>query len=308
MALLQPVDVGGVTVSRATLHNEGEVARKDLREGDRVRIERAGDVIPEVVERVERPNKCANKFHMPEKCPSCGTKVIREGAYVRCPAGLSCRASCGGGSPTTASRDALDIEHLGEETAQQLVERGLVETLADLYRLQPEDVQRLEGFAEKSARQLCEAIEDSRKPRLDRFLYALGIRHVGSRLAGTLAERFGTLERLLAAGRAALEAVPDVGPEIAESLVEFFAGNREVIEELLAVGVRVRRMPAGEEKGPLAGKIFVFTGAWSISPATRRRRRWNARRPSHRQRQRQYRLPGGGGGLDGNSLRRAKQR
>ena len=261
VALLQPVDVGGVTVSRATLHNAGEVASKDLREGDRVRIARAGDVIPEVVERLDRPNKCAHKFHMPEKCPACGTPVIHEGAYVRCPAGLSCRAQLRGRIAHYASRGALDIEHLGEKTAQQLVERGLVATLADLYRLQPEDVEGLEGFAEKSARQLCAAIADSRKPRLDRFLYALGIRHVGSRLAGTLAERFGTLERLLAAGRAALEAVPDVGPAIAESLVEFFAGNREVIEELLAAGVRVRRMPAGEEKGPLAGKVFVFTGA-----------------------------------------------
>jgi len=261
VALLQPVDVGGVTVSRATLHNAGEVANKDLREGDRVRIARAGDVIPEVLERLERPNKYAHKFHMPEKCPACGTPVIREGAYVRCPAGLSCRAQLRGRIAHYASRSALDIEHLGEKTAAQLVERGLVATLADLYRLEPEDVEGLEGFAEQSARQLCAAIAESRRPRLDRFLYALGIRHVGSRLAGTLAERFGTLAKLLAADRDELGKIPDVVPKIAASLIEFFAGNRQVIEELQAAGVEVRPMAGDGKGGPLAGRTFVFTGA-----------------------------------------------
>lgn len=260
VALLQPVDVGGVTVSRATLHNEGEIAKKDLRAGDTVRIERAGDVIPEVVERVDRPNKYAHKFHMPDACPSCGTEVIREGAYVICPAGLSCRAQLRGRIGHYGSRQALDIELLGEKTAGQLVEAGLVKTLADLYRLEPEDLERLEGFAKKSARKLSESIRNARKPRLDRFLYALSIRHVGQRLAQTLARHFGRLDTLMDADRDELQAIDDIGPEIAASLVAFFEENRDIIEDLLEAGVEVEPMPDESGEQPLDGKTFVFTG------------------------------------------------
>jgi len=262
VALLQPVDVGGVTVSRATLHNAQEVADKDLREGDKVRIERAGDVIPQVVERIERSRQNARKFRMPEKCPSCGTEVVRQGAYVVCPAGLSCPAQLRGRIRHYGSRRALDIEHLGEKTAQQLVDQDMVQSLADLYRLQPEDFQTLELFGEKSSRQLYEAIQGTRRPRLDRFLYALAIRHVGQRLARTLAEQFENLETLQKAGPEDLTAVPDVGEEIAHSVVEFFRENRSVLDELAAAGVEVQPMPSGEGGGlPLAGKTFVFSGA-----------------------------------------------
>ncbi|MFO7982672.1 MAG: NAD-dependent DNA ligase LigA [Desulfuromonadales bacterium] len=261
VALLDPVDVGGVTVSRATLHNGGEVARKDLREGDNVRIERAGDVIPEVVERVERPNKSAPRFSMPKTCPSCGTDVVREGAYVICPGGLSCRAQLQGRIQHYGSREALDIDHLGEKTAHQLVSRGMVTSLADLYRLEPEDLEQLEGFAEKSARQLYEAICETREPRLDRFLYALSIRHVGQRMAQTLARHFGTFEKLMEADRGDFEQLADVGPEIARSLSRFFEENKDVIDDLQKAGVRVRSMPKQKGAMPLQGTSFVFTGA-----------------------------------------------
>lgn len=261
VALLQPVDIGGVTVSRATLHNAGEVARKDLREGDRVRIERAGDVIPEVVERIERPNKYAHKFHMPKKCPACGREVDTDGAYRRCPAGLSCPAQLRGRIAHYAARGALDIEGLGTETAGQLVSRGLVTSLADLYALQAEELATLEGFADQSARKLREAIRNNRHPRLDRFLYGLAIPGVGARTARTLARHFGTLEQLLAAGREVLEAVPDIGPETADGVVRFLAGNREAIADLQDAGVKVRPMAKGMEAEPLAGQTFVFTGA-----------------------------------------------
>jgi len=261
VALLRPVDVGGVTVSRATLHNEREVEEKDLREGDRVRVKRAGDVIPELVERVERPNKYAHTFHMPKTCPACGTEVAREGAYVRCPAGLSCPAQLRGRIRHYGSRQALNIEHLGEKTVRRLVERDLVTSLSDLYRLEPDQLQGLDGFAAKSARQLYDAIQNARQPRLDRFLYALSIRHVGSRLARTLAERFGTLDRLMDADREELESIPDIGPEIAGSLTHFFTENREAIKDLEKAGVRVQPLAMEKSRRPLEGKTFVFTGA-----------------------------------------------
>jgi DNA ligase (NAD+) len=261
VALLQPVDVGGVTVSRATLHNAGEVEEKDLREGDEVRIERAGDVIPEVVERTDRPRKNARKFRMPEKCPSCGAEVEREGAYYLCPAGLQCPAQLRGRLQHYGSREALDIEHLGEKTVDQLVERGMVRTLADRYRLKPEDLEKLELFAAKSAKQLYDAIKDTKKPRLDHFLYALGIRHVGGRMAQILAEKFSTLENIRKADRSELLEIPDVGEKIADSLINFFAENEDVLKHLEDAGVKVQKMPGGKEGGlPLEGKTFVFTG------------------------------------------------
>jgi DNA ligase (NAD+) len=193
VALLDPVEVGGVTVSRATLHNQDEVKRKDVRVGDRVRVIRAGDVIPEVLERVEENGQRGRAFAMPGSCPACGTTVTREGAYVVCPAGLSCPAQRIGRITHYASREAMDIETLGEKNVRQLVERGLVEDLADLYRLRPERLEELDGFAEKAARKLHRAVQGSKEPPLDRFLYALGIRHVGEHVARVLARRFGSL-------------------------------------------------------------------------------------------------------------------
>jgi DNA ligase (NAD+) len=170
-ALLQPVDVGGVTVSRATLHNADEVRRKDVRPGDTVRVARAGDVIPEVPERLKRPGKKrAAPFHMPEACPACGAEVYRDGAYHICPAGLACRAQRVGRILHYASREALDITGLGEQTARDLVAREMVRDIADLYGLPVDDLLPLEDFAQKSAKQLWDAIQDAKAPPLNRFL------------------------------------------------------------------------------------------------------------------------------------------
>jgi DNA ligase (NAD+) len=262
VALLEPVDVGGVTVSRATLHNEEEVEKKDVRPGDKVRIARAGDVIPEVVERIkERGKKRGKKFSMPDRCPSCGARVIKEGAYTLCSAGLSCQAQLIGRIIHYASRDAMDVEGLGEKTAKDLVEKEMVKSIADLYHLSADDLLELEGFAQKSATQLHEAIQATKKPRLDRFLYALGIRHVGQRVARVLAQKYGSLDALRRADRADLEEIDEIGPEIARSVRKFFEGkeNEEVLEELAEAGVRVEDMPK-PRRARLEGKTFVFTG------------------------------------------------
>jgi len=263
VALLAPVDVGGVTVSRATLHNEGEVHRKDVRVGDTVRIARAGDVIPEVVERVKQPGvERGEPFAMPATCPSCGTEVVREGAHVRCPAGLACPAQLRGRLVHYGARDALDIEGLGERTAAQLVDRGLVRDLADLYALSAADLEGLEGFAETSARALVAAIQGVKAPPLDRFLHALAIRHVGRRVARVLAGAFADLDALRGASREALEAVEDIGPATAASVHDFLhdPANRDVLERLAAAGVRPKPVE-GEAAAALDGLTVVFTGA-----------------------------------------------
>jgi DNA ligase (NAD+) len=264
VALLQPVDVGGVTVSRATLHNQDEVRKKDVRPGDEVRIERAGDVIPEVVERLKTPGKKrAGPFAMPDTCPVCGSDIVREGAYYLCPAGLSCEAQLVGRIIHYAARDAMDIEGLGEKTVKALVDQGLVKDIADLYQLAADDIQRLEGFAEKSSKKLHRAIQDRKKPRLDRFLYALGIRHVGQRMARILALEYQTLDALKKASPEELEQIAEVGPEIAASVADFFEQeeNRKVLDRLAEVGVQVQKMPASMKKSRLENKTFVFTGS-----------------------------------------------
>lgn len=263
VALLQPVDVGGVTVSRATLHNEGEVHQKDVRLGDKVRIARAGDVIPEVVERIPEPGKKRKKpFSMPDKCPACGAKVFQEGAYYFCPASLSCPAQLIGRIIHYASREAMNIENLGDETVKALVNRNMVRDMADLYHLTPEDIMQLEGFAEKSAQKLHRAIQDSKRPQLDRFIYALGIRHVGRHIATVLARHFGTLEKLRDAGEEQLREVEEIGPEIASSIHRFFKQetNRKVLKRLLDAGIKLKKVPGVTGPAPLKGKTFVFTG------------------------------------------------
>ena len=263
VALLEPVTVGGVTVSRATLHNEGEVRRKDVRIGDQVRIERAGDVIPEVVERVARPGGRRGKpFSMPKKCPVCGAEVYREGAYTFCPNTLSCRGQLVGRLIHYASREAMNIEGLGRKTAEELVEKELVQSIADLYRLSVEDLKQLEGFAEKSARQLHESIHRAKKARLDRFLYALGIHRVGEHAAQAAARHFKTFEALRKATLKDLESVEGIGHAVAQSMYNFLQEEqtRRVLDELLGAGVEVQPMPAGKAKGPFEGKTFVFTG------------------------------------------------
>lgn len=263
LALLQPVDVGGVTVSRATLHNEDEARRKDIRPKDRVRVARAGDVIPEILERIAEPGRRrAKPFSMPERCPVCGARVIREGAYTFCPAGLSCPAQLMGRIGHYASRNALNIEGLGRETARQLVEKGKVRSVADLYRLTAADLLELDGFAEKSADRLYEAIQASKRPALDRFLYALGIPQVGERTARILARHFGSLTALRKAGPDDLQKTAEIGPEIARSVAGFFAEeeNREVLDALAKAGMEVQALRQAAAAQPLRGKTFVLTG------------------------------------------------
>jgi DNA ligase (NAD+) len=262
VALLQPVDVGGVTVSRATLHNEDEIRKKDIRPGDMVRIIRAGDVIPEVVSRIKEPGKKRGKrFSMPGRCPVCGTKVFKEGAYYFCSAGLSCRAQLREHIIHYASRDAMDIEGLGKKIAKQLEEKDMVKDIADLYKLTKKDFMTLQGFAERSALNLYEAIQKTKMPQLDKFLYALGIRHVGQHVSRLLARRFHSLGKLRKADPKQLEKTHEIGPEIARSVAEFFKGeeNLRVLEKLYKQGVTVKNM-VGQQKKVLENRTFVFTG------------------------------------------------
>ncbi len=264
VALLQPVDVGGVTVSRATLHNEDEVHAKDVRPGDKVRIARAGDVIPEVVERIEQAGKKrGGKFSMPEECPVCGSDVFKEGSYYFCSAGLSCEAQLIGHIMHYASRDAMNIEGLGEKIVKKLVDRDMVHDVADLYHLSIEDFKELEGFAQKSAENLHHAIQGAKKVRFDRFLYALGIRHVGQHVARVLAMEYQTLKNLMDADEDELREVREIGPEIARSAHHFFQQeeNKKVLERLRETGVKPESMAPGEKAFPLEGKKFVFTGS-----------------------------------------------
>jgi DNA ligase (NAD+) len=263
VALLEPVDVGGVTVSRATLHNEDEVHRKDVRPGDRVRIVRAGDVIPEVLERIRQPRKKRGKaFKMPRSCPACGSEVMKEGAYSICPAGLACIPQLVGRIIHFGSRDAIDIAGLGKQTAEALVKKGLVENIADLYSLTTKEILTLDGFAEKSASKLHHAIQQTKQPRLDRFLYGLGIRHVGQRIARVLSRKYARLDALQKASKQDLEKTPEIGPEIAHSVVSFFhrEQNTKVLQRLAEARVQPKSMAEGKKSQPLKGKTFVFTG------------------------------------------------
>ncbi|HKL77761.1 MAG TPA: NAD-dependent DNA ligase LigA, partial [Gammaproteobacteria bacterium] len=267
VAHLDPVEVAGATVARASLHNQDEVDRKDVRIGDWVMIRRAGDVIPEVVKVVlERRPEGTAPYRLPDTCPECGSAVIRpEGeAIARCTGGLSCPAQRLHTLLHFASRRAMDIDGLGEKVAQQLIQRDLVHTPADLYALTVAQVQELERMAEKSATNLVNAIAASRETSLDRFIYALGIQLVGEATARRLATAFGDLDPLMAADEERLQAVPDVGPEVAAAIVTFFrqAHNREVIAALRAAGVHWPVETAAETAGgpDLSGLRLVLTG------------------------------------------------
>ncbi|MGD8700165.1 MAG: NAD-dependent DNA ligase LigA [Gemmatimonadales bacterium] len=262
VAMLRPVDVGGVTVSRASLHNREEVERKDVRKGDRVRIQRAGDVIPQVLERIDEPGKRRGPpFRMPERCPVCDSAVVSHGPLDFCTNGLACPAQLKGRIQHFASRDALDIHGLGERTVEQLLDTHRVESIVDVFRLTEQDLLELEGFAETSARNLVEAIRESKRVTLDRFLYALGIPEVGTQTARDLAARFGILDAFLAASRDELESVPGIGPKVAEAVQDFLQtdGTAEVIAGLRGHGLELVEASA-EGGGPLAGRSFVFTG------------------------------------------------
>lgn len=265
VAILEPVEVSGATVSRATLHNEDEIRRKDIRIGDWVIVRRAGEVIPEVVKSIpERRTGEEKEFKMPERCPSCGGPVVRppgEVAY-RCE-NLSCPARIKESIRHFASRRAMDIEGLGEKLVDKLVETGLVRKLSDIYRLKKEDLVNLERMGEKSAQNLLDQIERSKNAGLARLIFALGIRYVGEHLAEVLAEHYPSLEALSNATYEELIRIPEVGPRIAQSIVDFFKNeeNRKLIQELKELGVKTEAEKPKE--GPLSGKTFVFTGALS---------------------------------------------
>ncbi len=266
VARLKPVFVGGVTVTNATLHNEDEVRRKDVRIGDTVVVRRAGDVIPEVVRVLaEKRPKAAREFVMPRKCPECGSAVVRlpDEAIARCSGGLVCPAQVKQALLHFAGRRAMDIEGLGDKLVDQLVDAKIVRTPADLYKLGMAALAELERMAEKSAANVVAAIAKSRKTTLARFIFALGIRHVGETTAKDLAHHFGKLEALLAADEPALLDVPEVGPVLAQSIRQFFAEahNREVIAQLRAAGVEwPETSPQRKAAGKLAGLTFVLTG------------------------------------------------
>lgn len=264
VAALRPVDVSGVTVSRATLHNQDELDRKDVRIGDTVRVRRAGDVIPEVVEVIiEKRPRGAKRFELPAKCPVCGGEVVREGAAHVCSNGLACPAQLQGHIEHFVSRGAMDIVGLGGRTVQQLIEKKLVKDLADIYTLTPIDLASLEGFAEKSIDNLMKAIEASKSPRLDRFVFALGIPHVGSTVAKLLADHFGSLETLVEADEETLLGIHGIGPEMAASVSAFFgsARNRRVLERLKRSGVKPVLEARTKGPRPFAGEVMVFTGS-----------------------------------------------
>jgi DNA ligase (NAD+) len=253
-------------VTNATLHNEDEVRRKDVRVGDTVIVRRAGDVIPEVVRvLIEKRPRGTREFTMPRKCPECGSAVVRlpDEAVARCSGGLVCPAQRKQALLHFAGRRALDIEGLGEKLVDQLVDGGMVHTPADVYNLDVAALAALERMADKSAANVFAAIDQSRKTTLERFIFALGIRHVGETTAKDLARHFGSLDALMAADEAALLEAPDVGPVLAQSIRQFFseAHNRKVIAELRKAGVQwPETAPQSVARGKLSGLTFVLTG------------------------------------------------
>jgi DNA ligase (NAD+) len=264
VANLEPVEVGGVVVRRATLHNQEEVSRKDIREGDRVVVQRAGDVIPEVVKAITSSRTGREiPFHMPEECPVCGTKVERtKGEKVlRCP-NPACPAQVRASLRHFVSKGAMDMDGLGEKILDQLMERGMIRDEADLYSLSFEDLLKLDKIEQKSASNLMGAIENSKDTTLARFIYALGIRHVGEHVALLLALHFLTLERFINASEDELLSIKGIGKEIAVSVLSYLeeASNRDLIERLLSAGVRPAS-PRPVRASLVEGKTFVLTGS-----------------------------------------------
>ncbi|MCX8021725.1 MAG: NAD-dependent DNA ligase LigA [Syntrophorhabdaceae bacterium] len=263
VAILRPVLIGGVEVSRATLHNEDEIARKGIMIGDTVVVSRAGDVIPEVV-RVIKEKRTGNErpFVMPEKCPVCNENVVRpEGEAIRRCININCPAQIKGSIEHFASKRAMDIEGLGEKLIEQLVDRGLIRDVSDLYYLKKEDLLSLERIADKSAQNILDAIEKSKRRSLARFIYALGIRHVGEHISGLLADKFRDIKRLSTAKEEELLGIKEIGPEVSSSIVSFFRDkkNLETIERMLKAGVTFETKE--ETRKPLSGLTFIFTGS-----------------------------------------------
>ena len=264
VAVMEPVNVGGVMVSRATLHNEDEILKKDIRIGDTVIIQRAGDVIPEVVCAVTSKRAGREKaFLMPRHCPECGSDIVRfEGEVAHRCVNLSCPAQIKEHIRHFASRGAMDIEGLGEKISARLFDEKLIADPADLYYLTQEQLVALDRQAEKSVQNLLSSISRSKHPPLDKFIYALGIRHVGERTAKILTSNFGSVENLMAAGVEDLTSIQEIGPEIAQSIVGFFAEsrNQSVMKKFFQAGVSPQKQATSGD-GEMRGKSFVFTGA-----------------------------------------------
>lgn len=266
VARLKPVFVGGVTVTNATLHNEDEMIRKDVHIGDIVSVRRAGDVIPEIVRvLIDKRPKTIKKFKMPTECPECGSPLIRldDEAVIRCSGGLICPAQQRQSIIHFASRKALDIEGLGDKSVEQLVSVGLIQGLPDIFKLKLEELINLERMAEKSGRNLLDAIEKSKMTTLPRFIYALGIRNVGESTAKDLAGFYGDLNVIMQQTEESLQLVPDIGPTVAKSISGFFKQdkNREVIQSLIQLGVKWPSYEINKSaSGIFSGKIFVLTG------------------------------------------------
>jgi len=269
VARLAPINVGGVTVTNATLHNQDEIRRKDVRIGDTVIVRRAGDVIPEVVRVLpeKRPDN-TQPFDLPNKCPICGSEVAREEgeAVIRCTGGLFCPAQRKQALQHFVSRGAMDIDGLGEKLIEQVIDGNLVNNIADIYTLSQKQWAGLERMGDKSADNVIKALDKSKTTTLARFLYALGIREVGESTARTLAQHFGTLEKLKIATTDDLQKVPDIGPIMAKHIVAFFrqAHNLEIIQRLLEIGIHwTENEPPSTTTQSLSGKTFVLTGTLS---------------------------------------------
>ena len=265
VAKLEAVSVGGVTVTNATLHNQDEINRKDVRIGDTVLVQRAGDVIPEVVKVIsEKRPKETKPYSLPDSCPQCNGEVIRpEGEVVARCQNAACPAQVKGRIDHFVSKRAMDMDGLGTKLIDQMVEEGLLRDFSDIFTLKKEDVAGLERMAEKSAENLMDAIKASKTVSLWRFVYGLGIRNVGEHLAQVLANRFGDLDAFMSAAPEELEEIDEVGPIVAASIHSFFSGesNRPIVERCLASGVTLENPPTLSESTPLEGKILVFTGS-----------------------------------------------
>lgn len=267
VALLKPVEVGGVTVSRATLHNMDEIKRKGLKIKDEVKIQRAGDVIPQVVSVNKKARTGKEKeFHMPKRCPSCKSPVIHENVYYFCTGGISCAAQVKESIKHFASKGAMDIEGLSDKRVELFFEEGLARNISDIYKLKKENLIKLTGWKDKSAKNLIEAIEKSKETTLARFIFSLGLRNVGRHLADVLAKNFNDLDELKKAKEEDLQEINEIGPKAAESIYNFFRNknNLIIIEELIKSGLSIKRPKLF---GRLKGKMFLFTG--SLSSRTR---------------------------------------
>jgi len=264
VAHLEPVEIGGVVVKRATLHNQEEIEKKDIREGDTVMVQRAGDVIPEVVKVITSQRTGREKiFHMPLYCPACGAKVEKKPGEVvmRC-LNPNCQAQVREALIHFVSKAAMNMDGLGEKIVLQLIDKGLVKEPADLYDLKFDDLMQLDKFAEKSAANLLQAIENSKKTALAKLIYSLGIRHVGEHIAEILADHFGSWEALIQADETSLQTIAAIGPQIAESVTAYFQDpeNQQHLKRLLKAGIQFTPSRRLKGTGPLADKTFVLTG------------------------------------------------